>query len=117
MNKPAAIAIFPAVGRVAERRLAALDEIACMTDAMMGLADAGDWDALPEAQAARDAALRACFSAPLTEDDALVAADKIQRLLRQNEALLGRVTEAKRRLSQDMQRTKQDYKAVRAYLA
>jgi hypothetical protein len=81
------------------------------------LAEEGDWDALPEAQAARDAALRACFSAPLTEDDALVAADKIQRLLRQNEALLGRVTEAKRRLSQDMQRTKQDYKAVRAYLA
>ena len=117
MSNQSAIAIFPAVGRVAERRLAALDEIACMTDAMMALAEEGDWDALPEAQAARDAALRACFSAPLTEDDALVAADKIQRLLRQNEALLGRVTEAKRRLSQDMQRTKQDYKAVRAYLA
>jgi len=117
MSNQSAIAIFPAVGRVAERRLAALDEIACMTDAMMALAEEGDWDALPEAQAARDAALRACFSAPLTEEDALIAADKIQRLLRQNEALVGRVTEAKRRLSQDMQRTKQDYKAVRAYLA
>ena len=117
MNKSSAIAIFPAVGRVAERRLAALDEIACMTDAMMGLAEEGEWDALPEAQAARDTALRACFSAPLTEDDALIAADKIQRLLRQNEALVDKVTEAKRRLSQDMQRTKQDYKAVRAYLA
>jgi|TARA_B110000240_G_scaffold198262_1_gene257776 hypothetical protein len=117
MSHPSAIAIFPAVGRVAERRLAALDEVACMTEAMMALAEESDWEALPEAQAARDAALRACFSAPLTEDDALVAADKIQRLLRQNEALVGRVTEAKRRLSQDMQRTKQDYKAVRAYLA
>ena len=69
MSHPSAIAIFPAVGKVAERRLAALDEIACMTEAMMALAEEGDWDALPEAQAARDAALRACFSAPLTEDD------------------------------------------------
>ena len=55
MSKQSAIAIFPAVGRVAERRLAALDEIACMTEAMMALAEEGDWDALPEAQAARDA--------------------------------------------------------------
>ena len=68
-EQSAAIALFPAVGKVAERRLAALDEIACMTEAMMALAEEGDWDALPEAQAARDAALRACFSAPLTEDD------------------------------------------------
>ena len=117
MMNPSAIAKFPAVGRVAERRLAALDEIACMTEAMMALAAAGDWDALPEAQAARDAALRACFSAPLTDGNALAAADKIQQLLRQNEALVRKVTEAKHKLSEDMQRSKQDYKAVSAYLA
>jgi hypothetical protein len=116
MSKQSAIAIFPAVGRVAERRLAALDEIACMTEAMMTLAEEGDWDALPEAQAVRDAALRACFSAPLTDEDALVAADKIQWLLRQNEALVHKVAEAKDKLSQEMQRSKQDYKAVSAYL-
>ena len=117
MSYPSSIAIFPAVGRVAERRLAALDEIACMTEAMMALAEESDWEALPEAQAARDAALRACFSAPLTEDTALAAADKIQALLRQNEALVRSVSEAKEKLSQEMQRTKQDYKAVSAYLA
>ena len=117
MSNPSAIAIFPAVGRVAERRLAALDEIAGMTEAMMALAEEGEWDALPEAQAVRDVALRACFSAPLTEGTALAAADKIQRLLRQNEALVRKVAEAKEKLSQDMQRTKQDYKAVSAYLA
>ena len=117
MSHPSAIAIFPAVGRMAERRLAALDEIACMTEAMMALAEEGDWDALPEAQAARDAALRACFSAPLTDDDALIAADKIQALLRQNEALVRKVAEAKDKLSQEMQRSKQDFKAVSAYLA
>ena len=32
MSHPSAIAIFPAVGKVAERRLAALDEIALGTD-------------------------------------------------------------------------------------
>ena len=111
-----AIAIFPAVGRVAEQRLAALDEIALMTETMMLLADEGDWDALPEAQASRDAALRACFAAPLTEEDALIAVDKVQRLLGQNELLVGKVMAAKQKLSQDMQRTKKDYKAVSAYL-
>jgi hypothetical protein len=115
--RESSISIFPAVGRVAEQQLSELDVIASMTDEMAQLVADAEWDALPEAQAARDAALRACFSAPLTEDDALVAADKIQALLRQNEALVRKVAEAKDKLSQEMQRTKQDYKAVSAYLA
>jgi len=117
MNNGCVIAIFPAVGRVAKRRLETLDEIALMTETMMSLADKGDWEALSNAQANRDAALRACFSAPLTEEDGSVAADKIQRLLRQNELLVLKVSEAKNKLSQEMQRTKQDCKAVSAYLA
>lgn len=117
MSNQSAIAIFPAVGRVAEQRLAELDEIALMTETMIALADNDEWDALPEAQAARDAAVRLCFSAPLSEKDALIAADKIQRLLRQNEMLVSKVVDAKQKLSQDMQRTKKDFKAVSAYLA
>ena len=117
MSSQSAIAVFPAVGKVAEKCLEDLDEIAVMTERMIVLAGKGDWEALPGAQVARDAALRRCFSAPLTEEDALIAADKIQRLLRQNELLVSKVMDAKQKLAQDMQQSKRDYKAVSAYLA
>ena len=43
MSSQSAIAVFPAVGKVAERCLEDLDEIAVMTEGMIVLAGKGDW--------------------------------------------------------------------------
>ena len=117
MSPDAAIAIFPAVGRIAAQRLADLDAIEAMTEEMMARVAAGDWEALPELQRERDLALRACFAAPLTEADSATAVARIQHLLKQNEALVAEVTKAKRTLAQDMQRSRRDVKAVSSYLS
>ena len=117
MNENEAIAIFPAIGRVASKHLDDMDAIACMTDEMMELVATGDWDALPVLQAKRDAALRACFAAPLNEEYAGIAATKIKRLLDQNEELVASVTGAKSALAEEMARARRDVKAVNNYLS
>ena len=116
MKRDAAIAIFPAVGRIAAQRLADLDAVAAMTEQMLEVIDAGEWDALPALQAERDALLRACFGPPLTEDDSTEAVVRIKQLLHQNEALVARVTEAKDQLAKARHRAKRDLKAVGSYL-
>ena len=117
MSKDAAVAVFPAVGRVASKHLDEMDAVAMMTDEMMSLVTAGDWDALPALQLKRDDALRACFAAPLTEENSALAAAKIKRLLEQNEKLVAAVTSAKSALAEEMGRTRRDVKAVNSYLS
>ena len=117
MSKDATIAVFPAMGRVASQHLDDMDAVASMTDEMMSLVAAGDWDGLPTLQAKRDDALRACFAAPLMEENAALAAAKIRRLLEQNERLVEAVTSAKLALSEEMGRSRRDVKAVNSYLS
>jgi hypothetical protein len=117
MNRNSAITFFPAVGRIATQKLAGMDAITLMTDEMMSLVAAGDWDALPALQAKRDDALRACFAAPLTEENSELAVVKIKRLLEQNEKLVAAVTIAKSALAEEMGRTRRDAKAVNSYLS
>ena len=111
------VAVFPAVGRIASKRLADLDGIASMTDEMMSRVDAGDWEALPDLQRERDLALRACFAAPLTGEDSETVVGRIKDLLRQNEKLVAAVTRAKRQLAQEMQNARREVKAVDSYLS
>ena len=117
MNAKSAISKFPAVGRLATHQLSGMDSVSTMTDEMMLLVAAGDWDALPALQAKRDDALRACFAAPLTEENSALAAAKIKRLLEQNEKLVAAVTSAKSALAEEMGRTRRDVKAVNSYLS
>ena len=117
MSQDAAIAVFPAVGRLASKHLDDMDAVALMTDEMMSLVAAGDWDALPALQAKRDDALRTCFAAPLTEENSALAAAKIKRLLEQNEKLVAAVTSAKSALAEEMSRTRRDVNAVNSYLS
>ena len=117
MNEDRAIVTFPAIGRVASQHLNDMDAVAAMTDQMMSLVAAGDWDALPALQAKRDDALRTCFAAPLTEENSALAAAKIKRLLDQNEKLVAAVTSAKSALAEEMGRTRRDVKAVNSYLS
>ena len=117
MSKDFAIAIFPSVGRVASKHLDDMDAVASLTEEMMSLVTAGDWDALPAMQAKRDDLLRACFAAPLSEENSELAAAKIKRLLEQNEKLVAAVTSAKSALAEEMGRTRRDVKAVNSYLS
>ena len=117
MKRDAAIAIFPAVGRIAAQRLADLDAVASMTEQMLTVIEAGDWDALPTLQTERDVLLRACFGPPLSEEDSAAAVVRIKQLLHQNEALVAKVTEAKDQLARDRHRAKRDLKAVGSYLS
>jgi len=116
MSPDVSVAISPALSRIGTERLTDLDAIASLTDLMMARAEVGDWEALSELQHERDEALRVCFAAPLTEADAATAGVKIHQLLKQNEMLVAEVTQAKRSLAQDMQRTRRDVKAVSSYL-
>ena len=117
MSKDAAIAIFPAVGRVASKHLDDMDAVASMTDEMMSIVAACDWEALPALQAKRDDALRKCFSMPLLEEHSALAVEKIKRLLDQNEKLVAAVMGAKLALAEEMGRTRRDVKAVGSYLS
>ena len=113
----APVAIFPAVGRIASQRLSDLDAVAAMSEQMLEVIDAGNWDALPAIQDERDTLLRACFGPPLTEADSAEAVIRIKQLLHQNQTLLTKVTEAKDRLARDRHRAKRDLIAVGSYLS
>lgn len=117
MRKEATVAAFPWVGRLDSKHFDDMDAIAVMTGQMMSLVAAGDWDALPALQAKRDNALRACFAAPLAEENSTLAVTKIKALLEQNEKLMVAVTDARMALTKEMARTRRDVKAVNSYLS
>lgn len=117
MNRDVAVLAFPAVGRVAAQHLVEMDNIAAMTEDMLSMVTEGNWDALQAMQEKRDALLRVCFSAPLIEEDSVLAASKIQHLLDQNEELVAAVAKAKAILIKNRNCTRRDIKAVNSYLS
>lgn len=116
MSLNPSVSVFPAVGRIAEQRLIDLDEVAQMTDKMLHWAEAGDWEALVNAQTRRDDVLRACFAAPVLDADTVVVSEKIRELLRLNERLVKKVTEAKQRLSRATHQSRKEVLAAKSYL-
>jgi len=116
MSELAAIMAFPAVGRIAEKQLSEMDAVASLSDDMLTRVGEGDWDNLIELQARRDDALRACLTPELTGAHSDAARGKIQHLLEQNQRLLSVVNEAKEKLLVEMQQSKQNHRAVSAYL-
>ena len=116
MSEHAAIMAFPAVGRIAEKQLSDMDAVASLSDDMLTRVGEGDWDNLIELQARRDDALRACLTPELTGAHSDAARGKIQHLLEQNQRLLSVVNEAKEKLLVEMQQSKQNHRAVSAYL-
>lgn len=117
MGLESSVSVFPAVGRMAEQRLADLDLVARLTEKMLHWAEEGDWELLVEAQSQRDIALRACFLAPVSNLDSGRVRAKIRELIFQNEILVKKVSEAKQRLSKAMHKTRQEIKAADRYLS
>ena len=116
MNVPGQVAQFPAIGRVAEQQLAEMDAVRDLSQTMLDRVSIGDWDEMLSLQSERDQALRACLKPPIEGEHAEATKVKIQELLAQNQAILDQVNAAKVRLVEEMRQSKQNHRAVSAYL-
>jgi hypothetical protein len=114
--REAAVTQFPAVGRIAEQQLAEMDAVKGLSAIMLERISIGDWDEMLALQSERDQALRACLKPPIEGEHAEVTKVKIQELLAQNQAILDQVNAAKVRLVEEMRQSKQNHRAVSAYL-
>ncbi|MBT3427529.1 MAG: flagellar protein FliT [Gammaproteobacteria bacterium] len=110
------VAVFPAVGKIAELRLRQLDEIAALTRQMLILAEQGEWPELAELQHRRDLQLQTCFAAPLSPDDTATAIDKIRHLLGENERVLAVICRLRDKLEVKLRGVHQKHKMVDTYL-
>ncbi len=110
------VAVFPAVGKIAELRLRQLDEIAELTRQMLALAEQEDWTELAELQRRRDLQLQTCFAAPLTPDDTALAIEKIRHLLRENERVVAVICQLRDKLEVQLRSVHQKHKMVDTYL-
>lgn len=110
------VAIFPAVGKIAELRLRQLDEIAELTSQMLVLAEQGSWEQLAELQQRRDSKLQVCFAAPLTPDDTALAVKKIRNLLHENERVVNVICKLRDKLEVQLRGVHRKHKMVDTYL-
>ena len=87
----AAVAQFPAVGRIAEQQLSEMDAVRDLSQTMLDRVSMGDWDEMLALQSKRDQALRACLKPPIEGEHAEATKVKIQQLLAQNQHQLSRL--------------------------
>ena len=114
--RDAAVAQFPAVGRIAEQQLSEMDAVRELSQSMLDRVSMGDWEEMLALQSKRDQALRACLKPPIEGEHAEATKVKIQQLLAQNQAILDQVNAAKVRLLDEMRQSQQNHRAVSAYL-
>ena len=107
---------FPLSDRIAQNRLAQLDDVVAITASMVGVAELCDWEALTALQDQRDEMVREALSEGLPGTFAEAASEKIRTLLLQNDELLIVVAQAKHQLSQNYKEQRSQTQAVKRYL-
>lgn len=96
-------------------RHALMDEALALTDRMVDLGDAGEWEQVIETEVRRRRLLEAAFSTRTQVDEEL--AGKVRRLLATDQALMARARDIQGRLADELTQSNRGRAATSAYRA
>ena len=101
------------IERVQRERLAA---VVLLTERMLTLAKAGDWDQVSDSERCRRALLNDCFENEVQPRNSQLFSEAIAAMLHMNEELMAILAEARREASTSLCNERRGHQAVSHYL-
>ena len=114
MNSSASEPVFLAeIERIQRERLAA---VVLLTERMLTLAKAGDWDQVSDSERCRQTLLNDCFESEVQPHNSQLFSEAIAAMLHMNEELMALLAQARTEASVSFSREKKGHEAVAHYL-
>lgn len=101
------------IERIQRERLAA---VVLLTERMLNLGKAGDWDQVSDSERCRQALLKDCFESEVQPHNSQLFSEAIAAMLHMNEELMALLADARREASVSFSEERKGIKAVAHYL-